>query len=156
MDRDKKFLKCHQAKFFVCILILIALCGILFLLLMESLKRPCVANEQIKQWLFERHVEQTSVAAAEQVKEIECIHEGKITVRLLEIRENNECYYDIIVLKKALFNHSRIVATFWIPPQKAESFMMFGFNDGLFSHIYSVSADWNKLYGPDKSFRFFK
>jgi len=151
-----RLFKWNPVIFFVCFILLIVLCGVLLVLLMEPLKRPCIANEQMDQWVLERHTELNSITAAERAKEIECVYEGKITVQLWEICENNECYYDIIVLKKALFNHSRIVATFWIPPQKAESFMMFGFNDGLFNYIYSVSADWNKLYGPDKSFRFFK
>lgn len=152
----RQLLKRHPAIYTACFLLLIILFCVLLILLTEPLGRPRITNDQINQWVLERHSELTSLTAAEQAREIDRICEGAFTVQLWEILENNEQYYDIIVFKKALFGHSRIVATFWVPPQNAESFMMFGFNDGLFTHMYYVSADWSKLYGPDKDFRFFK
>jgi len=152
----KTFFRQHPAILLLIFLVFFVICINIFVLLVEVADQQRVKNTEMEQWVFNRHTELIGPILPEQSKLIDSNFENSITVHLWEItQENKQVYYDIIILKRGLFGESRILETFWILPEDIESFMSFGCKSGLYIYKYSVSANWEKIYGPDQQLRLF-
>lgn len=121
----------------------------------STLQQERIADADRDAWLEERWTERLGGAAPDRIHLSASDSRGDLTVQLWEITANAQQNYDVVVWKRGINGHSRVAYTMWTSAKNAEAFTGFGFSDGFFVYVYSVSADKDRLFGPDKTFHLF-